>query len=149
MDPWACYQEENVINFDEKITKFEDDFIPENYDRLPDHKEYLEILESKLRKIKTNPSVLQQILAKKDAYMVQLLTDETTSFTESTCLDEPIQNSQLLRTLLPQKQALNQGEVVDLIKFDQLALEVEEAENSSVTNNKLVTNQNNIKNSSL
>lgn len=38
-------------------------------------------------------------------------------------LDEPINNSHLLRTFLPQKQALNQGEVVELVKYDQLSNE--------------------------
>lgn len=55
--------------------------------------------------------------------MLQLLNEETNYSGEQSFLDEPVSNSQILRTLLPQKQALNQGEVVELIKYDQLSSE--------------------------
>ncbi|XP_076269463.1 uncharacterized protein LOC143202058 isoform X2 [Rhynchophorus ferrugineus] len=129
MDPWSC--QTHVTDFDKKITKFEDDFIPLiNNDKLPDHEAYLAILESKLRKIKSDPNVLRQLAAKKEGFMLQLLNEEHSYSVEQSHLDEPIPNSQILRTLLPQKQALNQGEVVELIKYDQLSSEADDIDNT-------------------
>lgn len=42
MDPWTC--QTHVTDFDKKITKFEDDFIPVINEKLPDHETYLAVL---------------------------------------------------------------------------------------------------------
>lgn len=52
--------------------------------------------------------------------MQQLLTSAVHVEEEIIELDEPISNLQILRTIAPQKQALNQGEIVELVKYDQL-----------------------------
>lgn len=55
--------------------------------------------------------------------MQQLLCGDSTFVEVGFDLDEPVNNSQILRTILPQKQALNQGEIVELVKYDQLSNE--------------------------
>lgn len=42
------------------------------------------------------------------------LNDELLDF------DTPVENSAILRTILPQRQALTQGELVELVQYDQL-----------------------------
>ncbi|KAH1016734.1 hypothetical protein HUJ04_007910 [Dendroctonus ponderosae] len=80
-------------------------------------------LESKLKKIKSDPNVLRQLTATKEAYMRQLLCEETVPDLVQISFENPISDSLLLRTIVPQRQALNQGEVVEFIKYDQLLLE--------------------------
>lgn len=87
---------------------------------MPDSEQYLAVLEEKLRKIKNDPRVLAQLAAKKEDCMQQLLTSAVHIDEEIIELDEPISNSQILRTIAPQKQAINQGEIVELVKYDQL-----------------------------
>lgn len=64
--------------------------------------------------------MLAQLAAKKEACMQQLLTSAVHVEEEIIEFDEPISNSQILRTIAPQKQALYQGEIVELVKYDQL-----------------------------
>lgn len=52
--------------------------------------------------------------------MQQLLSTAVHVEDEILELEEPISNSQILRTIAPQKQALSQGEIVELVKYDQL-----------------------------
>ncbi|KAJ8959113.1 hypothetical protein NQ318_022370 [Aromia moschata] len=119
MDPWSTCQA-NVTLPEIPITKFEDNFTPNISDKLPDHEEYLAILEAKLKKLKSDPSVVAQLAAKREACMRDLLTSAAYVEEELIELEEPVSNSQLLRTIAPQKQALTQGEVVSLVKYDQL-----------------------------
>ncbi|XP_060522810.1 uncharacterized protein LOC132699873 [Cylas formicarius] len=115
MDPWQSCQ--SRLNISDKNTlKFEDNFI----DKLPDHKEYLAVLEGKLLKIKNDPNILQQLAAKKEVYMRQLLNEESERYFEYSSLDEPISSSQIVRAILTQRQALNQGEILNIIKYDEL-----------------------------
>lgn len=44
-------------------------------------------------------------------------------------LDTPVENSTILRTILPQRQALTQGELVELVHYDQL---IEESDNQNI-----------------
>mgnify|MGYP005983910361 FL=1 len=66
--------------------------------------------------------------------MQNLLNGET-HFEENNDLDTPVGNSQLIRTILPQKQALNKGEVVELINYDQLETSDSEKESDTSSNN--------------
>lgn len=140
MDPWLSCQRHVTIP-EIPITKFEDNFTLENiriYEKLPDSDQYIAILgklftlkqvwnlkmlflESKLRKLKNDPNVLAQLAAKREACMQRLLCT-----TEEFCLEEdleyekPVSESQILRTIAPQKQAIKQGEILELVKYDQL-----------------------------
>ncbi|XP_074032000.1 uncharacterized protein isoform X2 [Leptinotarsa decemlineata] len=116
------------------ITKFEDNFTIISNNKLPDSEQYLAILEEKLRKIKNDPNIIAQLSAKKEACMQQLLSGPEEIDEEILNLDEPVSSSQILRTIAPQKQALNHGEIVELVKHDQLKkendLETEDSANS-------------------
>ncbi|CAH2013512.1 unnamed protein product [Acanthoscelides obtectus] len=120
MDPWLMCQTDLTIS-GTIITKFEDNFVPP-FTKLPDSEEYLANLEAKLRKLQLNPNILSQLAAKKEACMQQLLKTSTELDDEILTLEEPIENLQILRTVTPQ-QALTQGELVELIKYDQLKYE--------------------------
>ncbi|KAJ8946790.1 hypothetical protein NQ314_008773 [Rhamnusium bicolor] len=119
MDPWMTCQT-NVTVQEIPITKFEDNFTPTINDKLPDSEQYLAVLEEKLKKIKNDPRLLAQLTAKKEACMQQLLNSAIHLDEEIIELEESIPHSQILRTIAPQKQALNQGEIVELVKYDQL-----------------------------
>nr|CAH7757622.1 unnamed protein product [Callosobruchus chinensis] len=116
MDPWLMCQTDVTISG--TITKFEDNFIPP-FTKLPDSEEYLAILEARLRKIKQDPNILAQLAAKKEECMRQLLNRPGELDDEILSLEEPIENLQILRTIAPQ-QAVTQGELVELLKYDQL-----------------------------
>ncbi|CAG9832566.1 unnamed protein product [Diabrotica balteata] len=126
MDPWMCCQTDITIS-ENNITKFEfeDNFTPSLSNKLPDSEEYLALLEEKLRKIKNDPNILTQLAAKREACMEQLLNGVNGNgidhFDEDILdLDEPTANSQVLRAIAPQRQALNRGKIVEFIKYDQL-----------------------------
>ncbi|XP_045477668.1 uncharacterized protein LOC123682898 isoform X2 [Harmonia axyridis] len=125
MDPWSTCQQGDVTKFETLSFKFEDDFsIPISqtlsHERLisalPDSDQYLATLESKLKQLKSDSNIVEQLIAKREACMQQLLAGENV-FAEEIDLDQPVNN---LKNLLSSRQALNQGEIVDLLKHDQL-----------------------------
>ncbi|RZC43338.1 sepiapterin reductase [Asbolus verrucosus] len=139
MDPWGVshieQETDNTVDAEEKRPsglKFEDNFTPTVRDTLPDSEQYLAILEKKLRDIKNDPNVLRQLTEKKEACMQNLLNSEF-QFEEADGLDSPLGQSQLLRTILPQKQALIKGEIVGLIDYDHLDSSESEKESDQST----------------
>ncbi|CAH0564165.1 unnamed protein product [Brassicogethes aeneus] len=120
MDPWITCQSDVVISEIPITLNFEDNFSPSQNDKLPDSEQYLAILEEKLRKIKSDPDVLRQLAEKRESCMQQLMLADPFYEDENIELDTPVPNSHIIRTLQPQKQALNQGEIVELVKYDQL-----------------------------
>lgn len=66
--------------------------------------------------------------AKREECMQALLNSDNIS-DEIIDLDTPVENSTILRTILPQRQALTQGELVELVQYDQL---IEEGDNQSI-----------------
>ncbi|XP_018327971.2 uncharacterized protein LOC108738863 [Agrilus planipennis] len=133
MDPWTISRESvKIIETFEKpkeFLSFEDNFI----DSLPDSKEYIAILESKLKKLKSNPSFIKQLQEKREACMRELLCDMTNCpiEIEEDFLKEELQTYSILRTIAPEKQALSKGEIVEFIKYDQLINETHENEDSA------------------
>ncbi|CAG9812783.1 unnamed protein product [Phaedon cochleariae] len=119
MDPWLS---EVNISISEKntISKFEDNFTPVTNDKLPDSEEYLAILEEKLKKLKNDPNILAQLKAKRESCMEQFMSNSNQIDLELLDLQEPLPNNPLLRTVAPQRQALEQSEIVELVKYDQL-----------------------------
>lgn len=89
---------------------------------------FLNLTEQRLRKIKNDPDVLKQLAEKREACMQQLLFSQCEVDDETIDLNTPIDNSTILRAIAPQKQALTQGELVELVKYDQLIEEKEEEE---------------------
>ncbi|XP_044759497.1 uncharacterized protein LOC123317172 [Coccinella septempunctata] len=116
MDPWSTCQQEDVINFESLSLKFEDDFSLSINQSLPDSDQYLATLESKLKQLKKDSNIVEQLIAKREACMQQLLEGDNL-VEEEPELNEPVNN---LKNLLSSRQALNQGEIVDFIKHDQL-----------------------------
>lgn len=79
--------------------------------------------ESRLAKLKSDPSVLRQLAEKREACMRQLLCEESFCDTETLSYQEPVEDSPILRAVAPHKQALTQGETVHLVQHDQLDTE--------------------------
>lgn len=102
--------------------QFEDNFEPAVGDqqprdgRLPDSDIYLAALERRLKRIKTNPTVLQQLVERREACMQQLLNDNAAAPVYEE-LDEPVFNHELLRIIRPE-QALSAAELAHLVKHD-------------------------------
>lgn len=71
-----------------------------------------------MEKIRSDPNFLRQLAQKREDCMQALLNSD--SVDEILDLDTPIENSTILRTILPQRQALTQGELVELVHYDQL-----------------------------
>ncbi|KAF2897342.1 hypothetical protein ILUMI_08837 [Ignelater luminosus] len=138
MDPWINCETSFTSNVEvpEKSKKdffsFEDNFKPLVSDTLPDSKEYLAILESKLNKLKSDPNVLEQLSKKREACMQQLLSGVSSCAVEDDTLDTPCKDSAILRTLAPEKQALTQGERVPLVEYNELVNEEVEGDSEPV-----------------
>lgn len=79
--------------------------------------------ETKLKKLKSSPDVIRQLAEKREACMRQLLCEESIYEEETLRFAEPIEDSPILRTVAPHRQALTHGETVKLVRYDQLATE--------------------------
>lgn len=93
--------------------------------RLPDSDSYLAALERRLRRIRSNPTVLQQLAERREACMQHLLSDNSSTPARGNPeldLDEPVNNHELLRFIRPE-QALSVAELVHLVKYDHLEQE--------------------------
>lgn len=64
--------------------------------------------------------MLKQLAEKREACFSQLLNGITEFDLEQSELEEPVNSSTILRTIAPERQALTQGELVELVKYDQL-----------------------------
>ncbi|XP_055633115.1 uncharacterized protein LOC129773526 [Toxorhynchites rutilus septentrionalis] len=139
-DPWGSSDSSNIQN--STFLQFEDNFeltdvcvsshssLQQPQDgRLPDSDSYLALLERKLSKLKTNPTVLEQLTERREACMQYLLNDSQLSCrTDSDLnLEEPVNNHELLRFIRPE-QALSVAELVHLVKYDHLEPEPAEQE---------------------
>ncbi|XP_059616070.1 uncharacterized protein LOC132261308 [Phlebotomus argentipes] len=139
MNPWLESESQKSSDFQSDSTTeigFEDNFQPKS-ERLPDSQEYLDRLESKLRRIKKDPNVLRQLAEKREACLQSLLVDCGDGVQANReidlNLDAPVNSTdfraaqEIARFLRPE-QALSVGEVVHLVKHDQLQVESEEEE---------------------
>ncbi|XP_053691873.1 uncharacterized protein LOC128740360 [Sabethes cyaneus] len=138
-DPWSSsINSSSDINqqsdSNPSLLQFEDNFEPTRFSeqsiqkpqegRLPDSDNYLAVLERKLKRIKTNPSVLQQLAERREVCMQHLLNDNTNGRfdrlnSDLLELEEPVNNYELLRFIKPE-QALSAAELVNLVKYDHL-----------------------------
>lgn len=78
--------------------------------------------ERKLKKIRNNPDVLAQLAEKRESCMQEFLTNGTYTEEDQHIDFENSATSLILKTIAPQKQALNPGELLELVKNDQLDL---------------------------
>lgn len=97
--------------------------------RLPDSDSYLALLERRLKRIKTNPTVLQQLAERREACLQHLLNDSSVAIRGDSelALDEPVNHHELLRFIRPE-QALSVAELVHIVKYDHLEQEGTESE---------------------
>lgn len=97
--------------------------------RLPDSDSYLAVLERRLKRIRTNPTVLQQLVERREACMQHLLNDSSVTIRGDSelALEEPVNPHELLRFIRPE-QALSVAELVHIVKYDHLEQEPTEPE---------------------
>ncbi|KAK7872086.1 hypothetical protein R5R35_004569 [Gryllus longicercus] len=133
MDPWLTNGNECQSV---KTSKFEDDFVP--CEKLPDSEEYLATLERKLAKLKERQSkkdLVESLEETRKSCMLRLVTEGIAGVQEDLDLDIPVNNSHasstLLRHIAPERQALTLGELVELLKADQLSEKLAE-DNSDI-----------------
>lgn len=132
-DPWCNPNPSSDAICSAVQLQFEDNFEPTAVGdqqqprdgRLPDSDSYLAALERRLRRLRTNPTVLQQLAERREACMQQLLNDSAAASQNYDQLDEPVFNHELLRIIRPE-QALSAAELAHLLKHDHL--EGEEAQ---------------------
>lgn len=79
--------------------------------------------ERRLKRIQTNPTVLQQLAERREACMQQLLNDPAAASQNYDQLDEPVFNHELLRLIRPASTALSAAELAHLLKHDHLERE--------------------------
>ncbi|KAL7011661.1 hypothetical protein ACKWTF_014377 [Chironomus riparius] len=126
MSAWV--DDQVAININEIDRKFEDNFVPKSeFQKLDDSEDYLKILENRLKKIKQNPSVLNQLKEKREELVGNLLNSSTTRITtdKDIELDESIESNKIISHLIPE-QPQTIGEIAHLIKHDQLDLQKQE-----------------------
>lgn len=133
-DPWCNPNASSEASDATQELQFEDNFEPsavpdqqhQPQGRLPDSDSYLATLERRLKRIKTNPTVLQQLAERREACMQQLLNDSSAASNSYDQLDEPVFNHELLRIFRPEQVALSAAELAHLVKYDQLEGEHED-----------------------
>lgn len=149
-DPWSSGSSDSIIDAAAPTSlQFEDNFEPSapgvsvsgassssssdiqqpRDGRLPDSDSYLALLERRLRRIRTNPTVLQQLAERREACMQHLLNDSSAALRADSelALDEPVNQHELLRFIRPE-QALSVAELVHIVKYDHLEQEPTEPE---------------------
>lgn len=153
MSAWTESVQEDNINCSEKA--FEDDFVsPENsndFKKLEDSDDYLKLLgkfiyskiclpskliivislESRLKKIRKDPSVLQQLKEKREECLNNLLNTSYSLRSEQDFeLEESVKSNEIIRHLLP-AQAQTLGEIAHLIQHDQLDQQKQEVDEAN------------------
>uniref|UniRef100_A0A0A1WS98 Uncharacterized protein C15orf57 homolog n=1 Tax=Zeugodacus cucurbitae TaxID=28588 RepID=A0A0A1WS98_ZEUCU len=87
---------------------------------LPDSDNYLRGLERKLQKIKKGANLVEALSEKRNDCLRQLLNSgDADNNNEVLALDQPLNNIEFYRHLQP-VQALSVGELVHIVKYDQL-----------------------------
>lgn len=89
---------------------------------------YKSLTESKLKKLKKNSGVLSQLKEKRVELINNLLTSSRTITTDNDIeLDRSIESNKIVNHLIPE-QPQSVGEIVHLIKHDQLDIQKQEQE---------------------
>lgn len=128
-DPWG-EPTNNHNNSDEESTSikgFADNF----NDKLPDHEEYLNRLETKLENLKKKSTITQELRNRRSDEARRMLDSNAAAVElfEDTDLTE---NSALNRRLFPEKQALTLSEIAELLENDTLAQSSEEPDQQEI-----------------
>ena len=127
VDPWCGNGNGSTKSTEDDNKKgFKDDFVVEPFDvesevpeRLPDHEEYLNTLETKLAKLGTKSSISKELALRKSDEARRML--ESSAAAIELFQDEDLdENSAISRRLFPEKQALTVSEIAQLLESDVL-----------------------------
>jgi len=124
-DPWGS-STSNSIN-DNDIVQDNQGFADNFNDKLPDHEEYLNRLESKLNNLKKKSSIAQELRNRRSDEARRML-DASAAAVELYEDSDLTENSAMNRRLFPEKQALTLSEIAKLLENDTLAQEVNKSE---------------------
>ena len=124
-DPWGS-STSNLIN-DNDIVQDNQGFADNFNDKLPDHEEYLNRLESKLNNLKKKSSIAQELRNRRSDEARRML-DASAAAVELYEDSDLTENSAMNRRLFPEKQALTLSEIAKLLENDTLAQEVNKSE---------------------
>lgn len=125
IDPWGSStsnsNDNNIVVQDNQ--GFADNF----NDKLPDHEEYLNRLETKLNNLKKKSSIAQELRNRRSDEARRML-DASAAAVELYEDSDLTENSAMNRRLFPEKQALTLSEIAKLLENDTLAQEVNKSE---------------------
>jgi len=124
-DPWGS-STSNSIN-DNNIVQDNQGFADNFNDKLPDHEEYLNRLETKLNNLKKKSSIAQELRNRRSDEARRML-DASAAAVELYEDSDLTENSAMNRRLFPEKQALTLSEIAKLLENDTLAQEVNKSE---------------------
>ena len=129
-DPWG-EPTNNHNNSDEESTSNNKGFADNFNDKLPDHEEYLNRLETKLENLKKKSTITQELRNRRSDEARRMLDSNAAAVElfEDTDLTE---NSALNRRLFPEKQALTLSEIAELLENDTLAQSSEEPDQQEI-----------------
>ena len=147
VDPWCGNgngSTKSTEDTDDNKKGFKDNFVVEPFDldsevpeRLPDHEEYLNTLETKLAKLGTKSSISKEIALRKSDEARRML--ESSAAAIELFQDEDLdENSAISRRLFPEKQALTVSEIAQLLESDVLdksSQKIEENDSKASVNN--------------
>lgn len=63
---------------------------------------------------------MEELANKREECLNELLNASEYACPDDLSLDEPVDSPAIMRTIMPQKHALTQGEIVELLKYDRL-----------------------------
>ena len=147
VDPWCGNgngSTKSTEDTDDNKKGFKDDFVVEPFDvqaevpeRLPDHEEYLNTLETKLAKLGTKSSISKELALRKSDEARRML--ESSAAAIELFQDEDLdEKSAISRRLFPEKQALTVSEIAQLLESDVLdksSQKIEENDSKASVNN--------------
>ena len=124
-DPWGSSTSNSI---DSNIVVQDNQGFADNFnDKLPDHEEYLNRLESKLNNLKKKSSIAQELRNRRSDEARRML-DASAAAVELYEDSDLTENSAMNRRLFPEKQALTLSEIAKLLENDTLAQEVNKSE---------------------
>ena len=123
-NPWGLSTSNSIDN---NIVQDNQGFADNFNDKLPDHEEYLNRLETKLNNLKKKSSIAQELRNRRSDEARRML-DASAAAVELYEDSDLTENSAMNRRLFPEKQALTLSEIAKLLENDTLAEEVNKSE---------------------
>jgi len=127
LDPWGNAAPQIIDELDEKNDGFTDNFVvtkndsdeKEQVEKLPDHEDYLNSLETKLDKLQKKSSISKELAARRSDQARRML-DSNAAAVELFEDEDLNEKSAISRRLFPEKQALTVSEIAQLLESDTL-----------------------------